>query len=675
MKRGAILAAIVLAIASAGCKSSSGSSATTPSITITPIVSTLEAGNSLQFGDTITNESTSAVTWLINGQTSSVAQAEGDGTISVTGLYQSPEIAPSNVVNITVEVTADTTTFATAAIVVTAIPNVAISPTTETLAAASPAVPFTFTVTFFPTPTMANPAPASAWEVDNVIGGNSTIGTIDQNGDYTPPPLPPPGGNVVVTVFLVNNPTQSASAAVTLTYGAASMHGSYAFSLAGQNASGFFSRAGQFTADGVSALTGIDDIHTTTTVTTGAALSGSYTVGPDGRGTARLSDGTNYDLVVVSANQVRLIEADSSATAHGQADLQNSASFNDASFSGGYAFDFFGTSGAALPTSDIGQFTATGATALVQSGLEDINAGGALTPASAFTGNFSTFGPISASTGRGTVVINGGATKFNFYMISAAQARFIETDASANVVGDALQQSGAANAGFLSSLNVFTISGRSTTGKVAEAGLFFADGAGGTPTSISNGLADQNNNGVAATLQYAGTYSVAASGRGTASFTSGGQTLQTFVIYFVSPGQGFIQETDSSIVGDGVLLAQRGVGNNFSTLSLTGSFALNWTGAAPPTTAPQDATGQLTVGTTAATVSGTWDRNDALVLQPNVALTGIYFLAVNGRGTLTLTDPNMVNYDVSAYVVNNNTVFLVGTDPALVFLGQLTRQF
>jgi len=38
-------------------------------------------------------------------------------------------------------------------------------------------------------------------------------------------------------------------------------------------------------------------------------------------------------------------------------------------------------------------------------------------------------------------------------------------------------------------------------------------------------------------------------------------------------------------------------------------------------------------------------------------------------------DANSVTYDLAAYVANSNTVFLVDIDPALVFSGQLTRQF
>jgi hypothetical protein len=674
MRLAALLAAMTFAIASTGCHKSAA--AATPTITISPTSLTMEAGTSTQFGDAITNETTSAVTWLVNGVVGGDATT-GIGTISTTGLYQAPTtLTPpgGEDVTISVELTADTTLFASAPVDITPIPVVTIAPLTITLAPSVPPVTTPFTASLFGL--QMGESSAVTWEVNGVIGGNSAVGTIDQMGNYTPPQVPPPGGTVFVEVYLDADTTQSAGATVTLTYAAASAQGSYAFSLAGQNASGFFARAGEFTPDGISAISGTEDVHIAGSAATTSAISGNYTIGPDGRGTAMLTDSagtTNYDLVVVNANQIKLIEADNFATARGEADLQTPSSFTQASFLGGYAFDFFGVSGAALPTSEIGQFSATGAGDMIQTGLEDINASGTLTPAAAFSGNF---GTINSATGRGTATINGfsGPTTFTFYMISTGQIRFIETDSSADLVGDALQQSGTANGGYLSSLTVFTISGRSATGKIATAGLFLADGEGGGANSISGGLLDQNNDGtVTKSLQYNGTYFVYPSGRATASFTPNGQPAMTFIVYFVSPGQAFIQETDSSIVADGQVIAQRG--GTFSTLNVTGSFALNWTGAVPPAVAQQDATGQLTVGKTAAEVSGTWDRNDALILQPGIVLTGGYSLAVNGRGTLTLMDPSNNTYDLAAYVANANTIFLVGTDPTLVLTGQLTRQF
>jgi hypothetical protein len=699
MRRAALLAAIALAISSSGCHKAAA--AATPTITITPTDLDLEAGSSEQFGDTVTNETSTAVTWLINGLASATAQQEGFGSITTNGLYQAPTTPPTGeAVVITVELTSDTSLTAEATVVITPIPVVSISPATlSPVAPALPAAPTEFTASLFGVPNCESPA--VTWQVGDIAGGNATVGTIVQtsapvemcvqNGgpytatstaNYFPPQVPPPGGSVFVSVYLDADTTQSAGATVTLQYAAPSLQGSYAFYLAGQNSSSaFFGRAGQLIANGTGTFSGMEDVHIAGSAATTSSISGTYTVGVDGRGTATLTDSagtTNYYLTVVNANEIKLTEADNSATAHGEADLQTASALNQASFSGGYAFDFYGVSGSSpVPTSEIGQFSATGAGGALQNGLEDTDAGGTVTsgPAGAtFSGNF---GTISATTGRGTATISGSATTYTFYVISPTQVDFIETDGAATLVGAALQQSGGTpNAGFLSlGENIFAIAGRSSTGRIAAAGSFLADGIGGTPTSISNGLYDQNNDGTVTTsVAYTGTYSVAASGRGTASFTVGGQTTKTFVMYFISTGYAYLQETDNSIVGDGVLLAQRG-GSSFGTANVTGSFALSWTGAKPPMVAQQDATGQLTVGKTNGVVAGTWDRNDALVLQPGIVLTGTYSLATTGRGIVTLMDPSNNEYDLAAYVADSNTVFLVDTDTTLVFEGQLTRQF
>jgi hypothetical protein len=690
MRRAALFAAMALAVASAGCHKSS-STAATPSITISPTDIDLEAGTSEQFGDTIMNESTSAVTWLVNGVAGGTITT---GMITANGLYTAPTVPPNpTVVVITVEVTADTATIATASITITPVPVVTLTPST---APATPGAPTAFSVSLFGLQNCESPA--VTWEVGNIVGGNASVGTIVQTmapvetcvaggGTYTttgtanyfPPQVPPPGGEVVVNVYLDADSTQSAGSTVTVNYGAASIVGSYAMSIAGQNMSGgYFARAGQLTFDGVGAITGVEDIHTAGGAASTAVpiLSGAYTVGVDGRGTATITDSTgttHYDLAIVSAAQIKLIEDDTFATAHGQADMQTPLPNGQSNLFGAYAFDFSGVVGAAEATSEVGRLAASGSAGSIGTcGLEDVNAGGTPTQVP----NFSCVYSAIDAREHGTLTINGTQT-FSFYVISAGQARFIETDASGDVVGDALEQSnGTPSASWLSSLTIFQVSGSDAKGQFATAGLFLADGAGGLPTSISGGLLDENNDGVVSTsVQYGGTYSVASTGRGTASFTPSGQT---FVIYFVSPGQGFIQETDSSIVADGVVEAQRG--GIFSTLNVTGSFALNWTGAAPSASRAsileQDSTGQLTVGKTASVATGTWDRDDAFTPQPGIALaTGSYALAVNGRGTVTLTDANNVTYDLAAYVVNSNTIFLVGTDASLVFAGQVNRQF
>ena len=59
---------------------------------------------------------------------------------------------------------------------------------------------------------------AVIWSVNNIVGGNSTLGTIDSTGKYFAPLLPPAGYNVTVKAVSVADPTASASCAVQVRY-------------------------------------------------------------------------------------------------------------------------------------------------------------------------------------------------------------------------------------------------------------------------------------------------------------------------------------------------------------------------------------------------------------------------------------------------------------------------
>jgi hypothetical protein len=58
--------------------------------------------------------------------------------------------------------------------------------------------------------------PAVLWSVDQVIGGNSTVGTISANGLYTAPAAPPSPPSVTVTASNASDPTLSDSATVAI---------------------------------------------------------------------------------------------------------------------------------------------------------------------------------------------------------------------------------------------------------------------------------------------------------------------------------------------------------------------------------------------------------------------------------------------------------------------------
>ena len=61
-----------------------------------------------------------------------------------------------------------------------------------------------------------SPSTAVNWQVNQVAGGNSTVGTINPSGYYTAPNAVPSPATVTVSAVLQSNPAQSGSASVTI---------------------------------------------------------------------------------------------------------------------------------------------------------------------------------------------------------------------------------------------------------------------------------------------------------------------------------------------------------------------------------------------------------------------------------------------------------------------------
>ncbi len=716
--RRVFLAAAVLACLGAGACKKSSSSTSPPTVTISPTSANVEAGTTEQFGATVANATSAsgtAITWLVNGVSGiSAQQTAGFGTIDATGLYTAPNVLPSSAsAVITAELTGDNSIYSTALVIITQVPVVTVSPATATVAAGQPT---TLTVCLFNVPQDANKNPETGltWYVNGIAGGNSTFGTVaataltgtptctpslpdqpaPQQAVYTAPQIPPSGGEVLVSAVLNADTTQTSSATITDTFSSFSLEGSFVFHLAGTfsfnqagcTKSGYFARAGRFTADGQGGLTVAEDLNVAGSPPQNLQINGTYAIGSDGRGTAVINDpfacgtsASNYYFVFVNESEVQIAEADTFATGHGEGDVQDpNVAFTGNLPANNFAFDFSGSSvvgGVTKPASQIGQFTLAGNS--IAKGQEDVNAGGTLTavPSGSLAG---TFGSTDAN-GRGTATIQGAS--FAYYMITAGRVRFLEIDASGTVNGDALQQPNnpTFSTSSLSAECSFLTSGRSPTGLAATGGVFFADGT----SVLSNGVVDQNNAGtVQSNVAANGNYSVDANGRGTFSLTTNASTL-TFVFYFVQAGQAVAQETDSSIEADGMLVTQQGLPPNFSTQSLVGPFAQQWTGAAASSFNEADTTGQIVLtgptAAAAAAVAGTWDTNNALTLVPGSAVTGTYSMAGNGRGTLVITDAKGTVYNMSLYMSSltptTSVVFVLGTDTTRVLAGQITEQF
>jgi len=93
------------------------------------------------------------------------------------------------------------------------------TPTTVTLNATSVTVAVGGTITLTATVSTTSSNTAVNWEVNSIQGGNSTVGTIDTNGDYTAPVAVPVPDIVTVTAVSQADSTASASASITIDSG------------------------------------------------------------------------------------------------------------------------------------------------------------------------------------------------------------------------------------------------------------------------------------------------------------------------------------------------------------------------------------------------------------------------------------------------------------------------
>ena len=177
-------------------------------VTVSPTSATATTGTTQQFSATVTGTSNTAVSWSVNnvaGGNSTV------GTISTGGLYTAPSAVPSPA-TVTVKATsaADSTKSASATVNVVVPPPIAVtvSPTSATVATGA-TQQFSATVT-------GTTNTAVSWTVNNVAGGNSTVGTINTGGLYTAPSAVPNPATVTVKATSAADSTKSASATVNL---------------------------------------------------------------------------------------------------------------------------------------------------------------------------------------------------------------------------------------------------------------------------------------------------------------------------------------------------------------------------------------------------------------------------------------------------------------------------
>lgn len=447
------------------------------------------------------------------------------------------------------------------------------------------------------------------------------------------------------------------------------------FGVAGSNKAYPETVVGTITFNGTGGITsGTEDIHSTT-AREGLAITGSYTMGSDGRGTILTSVTGPAGQVLTQTYQVALdgegnanfIEFDSTGNrGFGILRKQSSTAFTSTSFSGKYAFNLLGYDASLNRTAMIGQFTADGSSA-INPATADINDNGTLTNYSGITGNFGGVG----GDGRGamTLFLTPNNQSFVFYIVSPQEVFLISTvttDQKGNQTisppasGVALlESSGSLDATALNGNYVATGTGLGTGGdSSAFASLqtfapSSAAGGGATPLTF-----DQNDGGaVTNTLPAAASYAVDSTGR--VAFSGGIDRIG--IAYLVSPSLALFIGTDSEttagrlelqtpepLFGQATVQGQYTLGEAF----LVDGQATTITGVPAA-----DGFGNLSGAVDFVTASGTQTSDQAL--------TGTFTVASNtGRGVLTPASGDGLPASLALYVLSPTQVRLVSIDPS-----------
>jgi hypothetical protein len=488
----------------------------------------------------------------------------------------------------------------------------------DTLQAANGVPPYTWSLTSGSLPAGLSLSTSGVISGTPTTTGTSTF-TVKVNDSSTPTPETATG-----SLSLTVNPNTTNNS---------KLSGNYAFLLTGFDASGHFTAAGSFVADGAGDISsGIMDSNDPANLQLNQSFNGTYLIGGNSLGTMTFNGiGRTFALAMMANGNAKIIEFDSTgAQDSGVLLKQDTSAFSTSQIVGGYAFGFLGADPQGNRYGFAGDFTADGAGNFT-SGVLDSDAVSGITSDVAFTGTYAV-----SSNGRGTMAlfITGQATvNCSFYVVSAQELFAIEIDDIAGqnrqiVSGSVLQQTGG---GSFSGASLNATSILESTAVQSSAGSFTPQSQVGlfTPSANMNLTfsADENTGGTLTTPLGSGTYSVAANGRTT--LTNSGIAVSDPVLYLVSQNEAFIIGTDPNVTF-GFMEAQSGI---FTDSSLSGIYAggslpaLVANAVSQVDAATADGAGNLTFVTdSSSTGSG---------ITQNASSSGTYSVASNGRGTVT----------------------------------------
>ncbi len=480
------------------------------------------------------------------------------------------------------------------------------------------------------------------------------------------------------TVQVTDSENATASATFTISIVAATdnnnnalLEGDYVFIFSGYNPNGPVVLGGTLEADGSGDIEGIIDSNNKNPAsettqnngpgpTQGNALTGTYSMKPNGTGTLNLTVNSidyTYVLALDGNGNAQFIEADSTSTStRGTGILreQPPPNFIASNFSGSYAFQLAGTDLAGKRATFAGVFQADGVGNFSNGNVDSNDAGTLGTNITGVTGSF-----LVAQNGRGnaTFSIPGkGNLSFVFYMITPSDVLFMGFDpldsSHPMMTGEAILQTQL-------SFDATSMSGSSIATETGQSSALLAQ-VTGNGAGIASAAINTNDGGSIGSTTASGSYVVSSNGRVAMSGLGG----QLSVLYLISPNYGFLIGQDSAASSG---LAEAQSAGPFNAASFTSYFTFGPPFAGSPaagSVTTNDFVGSI-VSDGISAISGTIGEttgSDALNLT--LSTKGSYTVNSNGSGFISFGSPTQLPSQFVFYLVSPTAIRAISAVPS-----------
>lgn len=448
----------------------------------------------------------------------------------------------------------------------------------------------------------------------------------------------------------------------------ASLNGQYVYQIEGFdlfNNGTPYREAGVFTANGSGSLTKVTDDFSESGTVVSTISTGAYLVNNDGNGSLTFTNAVatvTFELTLVSASKVYLIEIDSTLNAGGLAEKQDPAAIA-AVPNGTFVFREHDIN-SVQSIGSVGAFTMAGG--VVSGGSEDVNRAGVLTSLTFTAGSFNLPDP---TTGRNTGTLTDSSlatSNFVYYIVDANNIRFLAATPGIIGSGRAELQNGTPA---LSGSYAFGSRGDTlaTLIGVNTVGRFTAGGGSITAGALDSVQVVNSTTNNATNAAFTGTFTpLAGNGRTVVSLTT--TTNSNLLVWMVSPARGFFLVSDPSTIQEGTLDLQQS--SAFSNSSMNGQFALLMDGFDGVNGVLKDRVGTLL-----------WDGAGNLTVNeitntsgtPNgpFVISGNYSVSSNGRasGSISTLSNNLV-----FYLVSGNDAYVIQNDSGVLINGTISKQ-